>query len=153
MEKHIIRFMKKLNSIFVLLVITLISCSDEEAKSSDLQVDSDPVKLELVAMSGQMQGSETTGEEMAWQEYFILKEDMKFEKVQERDGKETRSKGTFEIEMINGDKYLRFTHDTKNSTFGNCTGDKVELLRYTSSNELTGSWSACDGPGLAYAFN
>lgn len=145
--------MKRLCPFIVLLLIILLSCSDEDAKSSDLQVKSEPVKLELVAMSGQIRGSETTGEKMAWQEYFILKEDMKFEKVQHRDGEETRSEGTFEIKMINGDKHLRFTHNTKNSTYGNCTGDTVELLRYTSSNELTGSWSACDGPGLAYAFN
>ncbi|MAW93841.1 MULTISPECIES: hypothetical protein [unclassified Leeuwenhoekiella] len=145
--------MKKLSPIILFVFITFFSCSNEEEKSTDLQVQSDPVKLELVAMSGQMRGSETTGEAMEWQEYFLLKNDMKFEKIQKRDGKEYRSSGTFEIVMLNGDKYLRFTHDTRNEAYGNCTGDTIELLRYTSSNELTGSWSACDGPGLEYAFN
>lgn len=145
--------MKKLSPFILVVFITLFSCSDEEEKSSDLQAQSEPVKLELVAMSGQMRGSQTTGDAMEWQEYFLLKNDMKFEKVLQRDGKEYRSTGTFEIVMINSDKHLRFTHDTKNEAYGNCTGDNIELLRYTSSNELTGSWSACDGPDLEYAFN
>ena len=72
--------MKKLSPFILVVFITLFSCSDEEEKSSDLQAQSEPVKLELVAMSGQMRGSQTTGDAMEWQEYFLLKNDMKFEK-------------------------------------------------------------------------
>ncbi len=144
--------MKAIQSILLLLVLTCFACSEEEAKSADLQTKNEPVRLELVAMSGQLRGSEITGDAMEWQEYFLLKNDMKFEKVQVREGKKASSSGTFEIVMINGDKHLEFKHNTKNDVYGNCTGNKVELLRYTGPSELQGSWSACDGPGLEYAF-
>ena len=142
----------KFSMLFVLVALFNLSCTDEETQSSDLSTANEPVRLDLVAMSGQVRNSETTGDAMPWQEYFLLKEEMKFEKVKVEKGTTLKSTGTFEIEMINGDKYLKFTHDTKNQAFGNCTGDKTELLRYTDSNELTGSWSACDGPGLFYEF-
>ena len=145
--------MKTRNILLILTTALVLSCSDDESKTADLKTPvEEPLRLELIGMSGQMRNSETTGEEMQWQEYFLLKKQMNFEKVHLEDGAEVKSTGTFEIEMINGDKYLKFTHDTKNKAYGNCTGDKVELLRYTNSNELKGSWSACDGPGLFYKF-
>ena len=127
--------------VFSLIFGSIVSCSDDNNTTADLVQETSQVKL-----------SEQTGAEMEWQEYYILGPGMSFTKVRERDGETLESKGTFDIVMINSDKYLQFTHNSNNELVGNCTGDAVELLMYTSSDSVKSTWQSCDGPGLFYTF-
>lgn len=138
---------------FSFMLLSLSSCTDDNnTATTNLVHETATVRLNLVKMSGQIRNSETTGAEMAWQEYYILGPEMQFTKVRERDGQTLKSEGTFDIVMINSDKYLQFTHDSDGELVGNCTGDTVELLMYTTSDSVQSSWQSCDGPGLYYTF-
>ncbi|MEH6657118.1 hypothetical protein [Leeuwenhoekiella marinoflava] len=136
-----------------LIVSLFVSCADENDTTADLVQQEISVELNLVKMSGQIRGSETTGEEMSWRETYTLGPGMRFKKVRKSEGKTLTSEGFFDIVMINSDKYLKFVHDSDSELVGNCTEDKTELLKYTSSDSLESTWSACDGPGLQYTFN
>ncbi|MFD2828383.1 hypothetical protein ACFSYG_18035 [Leeuwenhoekiella polynyae] len=130
-----------------------VSCTDDNGTTADLVQQETSVELNLVKMSGQVRGSETTGDEMSWQETYTLGSGMRFKKVRKSDENTLISEGDFDIVMINSDKYLKFVHDSDSELIGNCTGDKIELLKYTSSDSLESTWNACDGPGLQYTFN
>ena len=138
--------------VFSLIFGSIVSCSDDNNTAADLVQETSQVKLSLVKMTGSIQNSEQTGAEMEWQEYYILGPGMSFTKVRERAGETLESKGTFDIVMINSDKYLQFTHNSDDELVGNCTGDAVELLMYTSSDSVKSTWQSCDGPGLFYTF-
>lgn len=136
-----------------LLLSLFISCTDDNGTTADLVQQEISVELNLVKMSGQIRGSETTGEDMSWQETYILGSEMRFKKIRKTDEGSSTSEGKFDIVMINSDKYLKFIHDADSELVGNCTGDKIELLKYTSSDSVESTWNACDGPGLMYTFN
>jgi hypothetical protein len=135
----------------------LISCTS----SSELDfagVDSEPYpqKWQLIKMSGQVQDSETTGDNIFWQEHYLLNRDGSFIKVREQDKNTSEAAGTYEIldkfnDGLSPDgKYIIFTYPSENMLIGNCTSELTEHLQVTAENTLIGSWHACDGPGLVY---
>lgn len=87
---------------------------------------------------------------MAWQETFVLNEDHTFRKVREQSGEIKEASGTYAFVKLSDGKYLELTYNTENELIGNCTGESKELLRLQDENKLTGTWQACDGPGLVY---
>ncbi|MDP5043575.1 MULTISPECIES: hypothetical protein [unclassified Leeuwenhoekiella] len=138
-------------SYLFLSLIILGSCSDTSEQPIEVQ-ENQSIKLSLVKMSGNTLNSERSGSEMEWQEYYELGSEMRFTKVQIRDGDTLSSQGEFDIVMIESDKYLKFTHDTDNVLVGNCTGTTEEFLEYIDSSSLKSNWEQCDGPGLFYSF-
>ena len=87
---------------FSFMLLSLSSCTDDNnTATTNLVQETATVRLNLVKMSGQIRNSETTGAEMAWQEYYILGPEMHFTKVRERNGQTLKSEGTFDIVMNN----------------------------------------------------
>jgi len=91
-----------------------------------------------------------TGNHMDWQEWYILYFDSTFTKTREQNNVVTEKKGTYSILTLSDGEFLELVYKSKNELVGNCTSDAKELLKFTSEDELTGTWWACDGPGLFY---
>jgi len=149
--------MKRYATLFLFLSLFIFfSCAEDDdfGLESTQFVFSDQ-KWELVQMSGSFQNSETTGEEMDWQEYYIFSPEGTFIKSRTVDEEVTEATGTFEVVEYDNDlnHYLELTYQTGNKLVGNCTGDDKELLIYRNSTMISSLWMACDGPGLDYSLS
>lgn len=144
--------MKKL-SLFFLAVMACFSCSNpDDFGLESVQFVYNDQKWELRRMTGSFVGSETTGDAMDWQEYYLFTPQGTFVKSRTRDGLVVEAKGTFEVVEYESDiaHYLELTYETGKALAGNCTGDNTEILMYRSASEISSIWMACDGPGLDY---
>nr|WP_294924565.1 hypothetical protein [uncultured Flavobacterium sp.] len=142
--------MKKTVIVFILM-LSLISCSNDSDDSKSKVAIDYYGKWTLVKMSGSIPNSETTGSKMDWQESYVFNTDGTFTKIRLRDNITTKSSGTFVIQKE--DDYISFSlkHSKNNEIIGNCSGgDLSEFLSINKENLLQSSWSACDGPGLFY---
>ena len=145
--------MKKL-LVFVILSIGILSCSnpDDFGLESTQFIYTDQ-KWELVSMTGNIQGSETTGAAMSWQEHYVFSPNGTFSKRRTTGTETMEATGTFEVVENEGDMehYLNLTYETGISILGSCHGDGTEVLRYLSLKRIANTWNMCDGPGLEYA--
>lgn len=143
--------MRKLLGIPI-MVILLLSCSVEDYMEDDISLQYATQKWKLVRMTGSFMNSETTGDEMEWQEYYIFNPDGTFFKSSNREGTITEASGTFEVvEYENDDAdYLELVYKNGQELIGSCNGDATEVLVYRSSIAISNTWNACDGPGLDY---
>ncbi|WP_242922010.1 hypothetical protein [Pontibacter liquoris] len=130
-----------------LLLCILFSCKKEDG----FDFAQYPQKWQLVKMAGQIPNSETTGANMAWQEFYLLRADGTFKKSRERNGQVTEASGTYTIVTLADSKYLKLTYESDNSLIGSCTQEPTEELAFRPDNKLISSWQACDGPGLEYS--
>lgn len=134
------------NILTVLFAVFIsVSCSKEEFNADDF-----PQKWVLEKTTGQISNSEQFGEDMEWQEYYLLNSDGTFLKHRERDGVSYNAYGHFIfIEMTDG-RLLELTYDSDYEIIGSCNGNQTEGLWLKSNKKLVGTWLACDGPGLEY---
>ncbi len=141
------------------IVLGLSSCSKqsqekEKALNLDLVLQELPQDWKLVKMSGMLVNSETTGNEMAWQESYSFSEDQGFIKTRTtNEGETLTAEGTFQIEENpeTSEKFIVLTYEEDNSIIGNCSREAVEYLYYDKEDKmLLSNWWACDGPGLFY---
>lgn len=137
--------MKK-SFLILFTLCAVFSCS----KDNSFNIDKYPQKWTLVKMTGQIPNSERTGENMGWQEYYLLKSDGTFIKHRERDGINYDVSGNFKFLSTTSGTLLELTHDTENAIIGNCYSHQTEQLSLKSINKLVGTWQMCDGPGLEY---
>lgn len=129
-----------------ILICTLFSCT----KDNEFDFEQYPQKWQLKKMTGQIPNSETTGKNLEWQEFYLLNSNGTFIKSRERDGVLTEESGNFTFKDLSDGKYLILTYETENAIIGNCTSEPEEVLFLRSNNKLSGTWLACDGPGLEY---
>ncbi|WP_419212817.1 hypothetical protein ACNR9Q_01510 [Maribacter sp. X9] len=144
--------MKKLSA-FLIVVFCIISCSNPDdfgLESTEFMYSTQ--KWELIRMTGAFVGSETKGEAMDWQEYYLFSPEGTFVKSRTKDDLVVEASGTFEVVEYETDTAhsLELTYETGEGLVGNCTGDNKEILMYRSASEITNTWMACDGPGLDY---
>ena len=136
------------------LTLLLAACSSENNDSEDtidLRAENFPQRWELTAMSGSVAGiPPTTGEDMEWQEYYLLHENGTFLKSRTTDEGTIQEEGSFQIVELSDGSYLELTYPEKNGLVGNCSNEPIETLRLESDTQLIGTWWACDGPGLFY---
>jgi hypothetical protein len=127
-----------------LFIFTLISCT----KNKD---EVFPQKWQLIKMfGGQIGYYESTGTDMAWQEYYLLNSNGTFTKHRERDGKVIEASGTFTFKNKSDGKYFYLTYNSGGQIIGNCSSNNIETLLLKSGNNLFNTWADCDGPGLEY---
>ena len=107
-------------------------------------------KWTLVKMTGSMQNSETTGTEMAWQEFYLFNNDGTFTKSRIRNAITTTISGTYTTQNDTEALYLELTYPNNSEIIGSCYGTQKETLYLNSNNTLSSTWSHCDGPGLDY---
>ncbi|CAL65590.1 hypothetical protein [Christiangramia forsetii] len=140
--------------LFLIISLFLISCSDDSIplETEDLSISNYPPKWNLFKMTGMLAGSEATGEDMQWQEYYIFRSDNTFIKTRVQDGETLIAKGTYETREIDDIQNYLLQHNTESSIIGNCTGNLEENLYISDDGKiLLSSWWACDGPGLFYS--
>ena len=137
-----------------MLVIGSACTTSEEPDLEKLSSNSDLEqyqKWQLVEMSGSLANvPPSTGSDMSWQEHYLLYPDSTFVKSRTQEGTVTEESGTYTFVTLDDGEYLELTYPSENELIGNCTGESKELLFFKSENKLTGTWQACDGPGLVY---
>ena len=154
--------MKK-NLLLVFIVALLNSCSTGEVKPDadedfcsgqiDPGEEQFPQTWTLVKMSGSIKDSEATGTKMAWQEVITLTPDKTFLKTRVRNSKTSHASGIFTMEKNSVDsRYeLILSYPSEGELLGSCQSQELREVYILESNcKLTGTWSACDGPGLEY---
>lgn len=136
----------KTKLILLFLIGILVSCMSEK------NLKECPEKWQLIEMSGNIANvPPSTGSDMSWQEWYLLNPDNTFTKTRERDNVTTEENGTYAIVTLSDGNYLELVYSSKNDMVGNCLNEPKEFLKINSEDELlTGTWSACDGPGLIY---
>ena len=139
----------------ITLAFTFFSCSSQDEMAPDsARTDNaaEPVqKWQLVLMSGNFSGvPPEVGADMDWQEHYLLYADETFTKIREWDGDTTEERGTYAVITLEDGDYLELTYPADNELIGNCSSEPKELLYLKSSDQLIGTWQACDGPGLVY---
>lgn len=130
-----------------LLILITLSCSNQHTGTTDFKNNFQTWKL--VKMTGSLQNSEATGNEMAWQETIQLANGS-FEKIRIENGSSAKISGRYEFSEEADGRYLILTYSSSSELIGNCTGDLKEYYRLLSEEKLQGTWLACDGPGLEY---
>ena len=139
--------------LIVVLTLMLFSCSTPDTSDiEEISLQFGSQKWELVRMTGSFINSETTGDDMEWQEYYIFNPEGTFLKSREREGVIIEASGTFDVVEYDNDEadYLELTYKTGHELIGSCNGDGKEELVYRTQKELSNTWQACDGPGLDY---
>ena len=144
----------KLHALTIVVLLFFTSCSTNDQSSEEaveLKSDAFPQKWELVAMSGMVAGvPATTGDDMEWQEHYLLFADSTFVKSRERDNEILEDTGTYLKVTTDEGGYIELTYETESELLGNCSHEPKEVLAIESETRLVGTWWACDGPGLFY---
>ena len=126
--------------------------NENEKSPQNLKLDEFPQKWQLFQMTGQMSDEPPSkGEDMSWQEFYVLNADKTFTKQREHNGEVTESKGTYTFSNSEDENLLILKHNLPSQIIGNCTGDNTETLSFDKKkSNFIGTWWACDGPGLFY---
>lgn len=138
--------MKFITFVFGFLLI-LSSCNKDSEKSIFQDYQGQWV---LVKMSGNTPDSETSGQEMVWQESYKFNSNGTFSKSREQNGTVTESSGSFTVLKSEEGTSLELTHASTSDIIGSCLDDQIEILFLESKSVLTSTWNQCDGPGLEY---
>ncbi|MCF4101084.1 hypothetical protein L1I30_05360 [Gillisia sp. M10.2A] len=114
-------------------------------------------RWELVKMTGSASYTETTGDNMEWQEYYFFNNDQTFSKTRMRGDSVTTATGTYvfseEHEFMsneNNEVIAELVYDTINPLIGTCYNTRLMELLYISNGKMISTWHQCDGPGLEY---
>lgn len=141
----------KFSSLYFVMFLFLNSCSkkDEIIEVQNFTGNEFPQKWKLVKMTGSAQGSETTGQEMSWQENYVFNSDGSFLKTRNENGNSTSAEGQYTFQKA--EKSFILNYDNSNPLIENCSSENIEYL-YLDKNTsyLLSNWWACDGPGLFY---
>lgn len=133
----------------LLFLVLLSACNSNSSSEEEVPLQSKVQKWELVRMTGSFINSETTGDDMAWQEYYLLNPNGNFFKSRNRDGTISQATGTYAFVEQGHEKYFELTYITGKELIASCFGNGKEILMF-NGGQLLGSWNACDGPGLEY---
>ena len=137
--------MKKIKYLFVLL-ITLFSCSNDDDSSSETTYE----KWVLTQMSGNLHNSQTSGDEMSWQEFYLLKSDGTFKKSRATNGVIVEAFGSYNFIDSLDRLHIELIFSTESDIIGSCNSELKEEMYYESENTFYSTWNSCDGPGLKY---
>ncbi|MEM7486010.1 MAG: hypothetical protein AAF348_12455 [Bacteroidota bacterium] len=143
--------MKTLTLLFSFFII-ISSCNTNnpnENEDGQVPLKSEIQKWELVRMTGSMVNSETVGDAMEWQEYYLFNPNGSFEKQRVHNGTTTKATGSYELIVQEEEKYFELTYKTGKTLIANCANNEKEILVF-NGEILYATWNACDGPGLEY---
>ncbi len=134
---------------------SLYSCtkeSDDEAEIFEYTGE-----WQLVKMTGNFAGSETTGLDMEWQETYNLNKDDTFTKTRVRGDSTTTVSGTYILsdaknyEFPNNVRmFLELNHNSQIILESCRSTSNLEQLYFNTNNRLLSLVEQCDGPGLEY---
>nr|WP_315211813.1 hypothetical protein [uncultured Flavobacterium sp.] len=134
--------------ILVAFLTIFTSCFKDEAEA--IVTPDYYGKWNLVAMTGSLQNSGTTGAAMAWQEFYLFNTNGTFTKSREENSIKTTLSGTYTTTTQSDGIFFELTYPNDSEIIGSCYGNQKEVLFLNSNNSLSSTWSYCDGPGLKY---
>ena len=152
----------KTSLLLFLLVFTLTSCntdSDENSTEDLVVLEMNDIygEWKLVLMSGSIPNSETTDDQMEWQESYNFKSDGTFTKIRESNGSVTKAAGTFTIDEYSNtrvdeltDFYINLAFTSGKEIVSSCNSQQNIEHLFFRNNRMVSSSNACDGPGLEY---
>ncbi|MBC9794866.1 hypothetical protein [Sinomicrobium weinanense] len=125
------------------LVVLLFSCSDDDNPTDENPVIENPLlnhpypqKWELFKTKGAFEGSEATGEDMEWQETYMLYSDSTFTKTRVKKNGTMTGHGTFSIVENEGEVFFSLTYtDKDNPIIVSCSGNNEEHLYFRPDEE------------------
>lgn len=109
-----------------------------------------PQQWNLVRMSDPNGHGFRTGNQLDWEEFYLLREDGSFLKSRLDDGVKTSVTGTYVFEETEDETLIILTFDEENEIISSCSAEPQETLIVANNNLLIGTWQACDGPLLEY---
>lgn len=134
--------------------------SSEDAATSDLSTgetvlplseEAFPQEWKLSMMSGMMANSETSGEDMEYQETYRFFSEKTFTKIREKKEAIIEASGTFDqIKTGAGEEYFKLSYTDQNELIENCDGGKEEWLLIDQEKTIRGTANACDHPTKTY---
>lgn len=140
--------MKTSYGIFLSALFLFVCCVDTD---DEILTDSVFGKWKLVRMSASLIGSESTGDNMDWQEFYIFNTDSTFFRSQTKNGATIEENGIFSSKVLVNDRpYLSLNYPKDRKLAGSCYGNDKEELVFSLKDVLSSTWQACDGPGLDY---
>ncbi|GAA0872191.1 hypothetical protein GCM10009117_13380 [Gangjinia marincola] len=129
--------------------IIAISCADGNA-IKEKNATSNPYvgTWRLFKTTGNMVGSERTGEDLPFYEEYLIDPDGTFTKIRIDHGITKRAEGSYTFSEENNEATL--TYSSPENMIVNCTQDNTEHLIFSSKKTCHNSAMACDQPGLFY---
>jgi hypothetical protein len=124
------------------LLVLMLSCTKDKTEPGY------PQKWQLVKMIGNYT-SVFTGDEMSWQEYYLLQADSTFKKHRIHDGVISEASGTWSKIRMYGDDFFELVYEHTGGIVASCHTDR-EHLQILNSRSASSTWTQCDGPGLIY---
>lgn len=143
--------MKKFAILAVSYFIFISCTTDDEITQSELLGE-----WELVRTTTPFEGSESTGEEMEWQESYTLRADNTFTKERVENDEMFVAEGTFVLHHEPygnvGTAHVTMSYESENNLIASCYSSQLQEKLYFESEELmVSTWNQCDGLGLEYA--
>ncbi|MEP6262525.1 MAG: hypothetical protein ABJ092_13170 [Gillisia sp.] len=140
--------------LFLAVVLSLSSCSSND--DNELGETSVTGEWKLIRITGN--NMEWTGEDMDWQETYLIRADGTFKKTRIQDKESVTAEGTYTImeEAVTADSniklHLTMLFDTQSPIIASCYSAslKKEYLFITLNGLLKSTYNQCDGPGLEY---
>jgi len=144
--------MKEFIKLSFIAFVVLVSCSSDDGNDKFIDLDAFPQDWKLEKMTIGMTDQTLTGNDMLYQERYVLQENGFFEKFRVRDGEEFRAEGTFFYSTNDGTVNLTLNYeDDPNGIISNCGQDEIEVLYFNRQrSQLESTYQICDGPTLIY---
>ena len=131
------------------LVLSSCSKDNDTLVNKDFTSNDFPQTWKLIKMTGSVQGFESEGEDMDWQENYLFRSDGTFLKTRITEGESESASGSFIFDSQNQNFLL--SYNQVNNITGSCSSDAKEHLYFPQNSLiLLSNWWACDGPGLFY---
>lgn len=141
----------KIHLLALLLIFSACSSEKEEKiEVADFSADSFPIQWELTEMSTMLVGSQTSGDDLPYNEYYVLKEDNTFTKTRVANGNALKAFGNYSLTSINNDEYFKLEYSSPNDLVESCSSSTIEHLIIDSSTKIRGTANACDWPSKIY---
>ncbi|WP_428233115.1 hypothetical protein [Flavobacterium sp.] len=139
--------MKKL-VIICILMLSLVSCSSDNVKSSSSVETEYYGKWTLVKITGNFVTNTTSN--MAWKETYIFNTDGTFSKTKTENNTTITAVGTFKITTPPNETLFELNYKESSSIVESCNGHQTENLHLNKDNTLASDWQNCDGWGLIF---
>ncbi len=105
---------------------------------------------ELVRITGSQNQTSTTGNDMAFQEFYTIYEDSLFTKTRTTNTESWILTGTYNYMTYKNEKHIVFTYSELNPIIKNCSNNLKEVLKFSSKTESSNTSHMCNGPKLDY---
>jgi hypothetical protein len=137
--------MKKIVLLIVLL-ISIVSCSDNDDKPSESYVG----KWTLTRM-GSNNPAANSIDVLEWEESYAFNSNNTFSKTRKKEGKATTISGTYSVIKTTDQIQFELNYTAESDIVASCFSKaKENLYIINSTGNLYGTWSICDGPVLVY---